>query len=157
MYILKYLFSLFTRYSIVLSGFLVFIYTSKIFGPEGRGLIAIGGSIISIIGIIFSFNLGRSFLALTKQNNLLKTHLIKSYIKLNLILISLAILFALCFMFFSDHLHDLYLNNIIFIFLVGIPFYLWGVNNNDIYAAFDMTFNQEIIIILSKPTFYNHF
>ena len=97
----NYLFSLFCRYSIVLSGFIVFIFTSYQFGPEGRGIIAIGGSIISIIGIIFSFNLGRSFISLTKQNKNLKENLIKSYIKLHLILIFLATFVAFIYMFFS--------------------------------------------------------
>tara|TARA_B100001093_G_scaffold519398_1_gene608251 strand:+ start:7267 stop:8487 length:1221 start_codon:yes stop_codon:yes gene_type:complete len=146
----NYLFSLFCRYSIVLSGFIVFIFTSYQFGPEGRGIIAIGGSIISIIGIIFSFNLGRSFISLAKQNKILKENLIKSYIKLHLVLIFLAIFVAFIYMFFSNHLYELSLQNIIFLFLIGIPFYLWGVNNNDIYASFDMTFKQEVIILSTR-------
>lgn len=146
----NYLFSLFCRYSIVLSGFIVFIFTSYQFGPEGRGIIAIGGSIISIIGIIFSFNLGRSFISLTKQNKNLKENLIKSYIKLHLILIFLATFVAFIYMFFSNHVQEIFLQKIIFLFLIGVPFYLWSVNNNDIYASFDMTFRQEVIIFSTR-------
>ena len=146
----NYLFSLFCRYVIVLSGLIVFIFTSHQFGLEGRGIIAIGGSIISIIGIIFSFNLGRSFIFLTKQNKTLKQNLIKSYIKLHAVLILLATFVAFIYMFFSNHLHEVILQNIIFLFLIGIPFYLWGVTNNDMYASFDMTFKQEVIIITTR-------
>lgn len=146
----KYLFSLFSRYSIVLSGFIVFVFSSYQFGPEGRGLIAIGGSIISIIGIIFSFNLGRSFISITKQNKILKENLIKSYIKLHVILITLAIIIAFIYMFFSNHVQEEFFQNIVPLFLLGVPFYLWGVNNNDMYAAFDMTFKQEVIICATR-------
>ena len=148
----NYLFSLFSRYSIVISGFLVFIYTSSLFGPEGRGFIAVGGSIISIIGILFSLNLGRSFIALTKKNKTLKENLIKSYIKTHLMLIAVAVLFAFVFMNLSDHVYGMFPKELIYFFLIGVPFYLWGVNNNDIFAAFDMTFKQEVIIVLIRFT-----
>ena len=79
----KYFFTLFVRFFIAFSGLVVFVITSKVYGAEGRGLIGFGSSLVSIFGLILSFNLGRSFLFETKQNELLKHTMLPDFMAIN--------------------------------------------------------------------------
>ena len=72
----KYLFSLFVRLFVALSGFAVFIVTSRLFGAEGRGIIGLGTSLVSVFALLFSLNLGRVFLSEVKRNETRRFELI---------------------------------------------------------------------------------
>ena len=64
-----FLFTLFVRFFVAFSGLVVFVISSKLYGAEGRGLIGFGTSIVSLFGLLLSFNLGRSFLCFLLLKN----------------------------------------------------------------------------------------
>jgi len=144
----SFFFSIFTRYFLAFSGFLVFVITSLIYDAEGRGIIAIGISFVTLIALLSSLNIGREFLFKTGQDKKnIKLYLIK-YLKLQYILIIIGfILFVLFSFSLNSRLHDFELT---LIFAVGIPNYIWMINGSIFYATCDMTFKQEIIINLTR-------
>lgn len=82
-----FLFTLFVRFFVAFSGLVVFVISSKLYGAEGRGLIGFGTSIVSLFGLLLSFNLGRSFLFETKSNENLKQKLLPNYLAIHYLLI----------------------------------------------------------------------
>lgn len=82
----NYFFTLFVRFFVAFSGLIVFIISSKLFGAEGRGVIGFGTSIVSLFGLLLSFNLGRSFLSQAKSNENLKKKLLPNYLAIHYLL-----------------------------------------------------------------------
>lgn len=56
---LKFLYSVFLRSSLILSALIVFMISSYIYGPAGRGVISFVGSFYFSISLLFSFGLSR--------------------------------------------------------------------------------------------------
>ncbi len=83
----RYFFTLFVRFFVAFSGFVVFVVSSKLFGAEGRGIIGFGTSLDSIVGLLLSFNLGRSFLFETKKKGALKQKLLPNFLAINYLFI----------------------------------------------------------------------
>ncbi len=146
----KYLFSLFVRFFIALTGFLAFIVSAKLYGPEGRGIIAYGTSLISILALILSFNLGRSFLIETSKNSLLKLKLIDEYITLNFLLVIVTVFLAFICWFLYPAVRGVITFQQIVIFSVISPYYLWSVNGTVIFATMNSTYKQELVILITR-------
>ncbi len=146
----KYLFTLFVRFFIAFSGLVVFIITSKVYGAEGRGLIGFGSSLVSIFGLILSFNLGRSFLFETKQNELLKHKILPDFMAINYFFVLMGSVAVLTYWSTSSIARNLLDFDCILAFLILTPYYLWMVNGAGIYAALNQTIKQDLIIFFVR-------
>ncbi|MBV2169137.1 MAG: hypothetical protein KUL82_10565, partial [Bdellovibrio sp.] len=57
--ITKFAYSTFLRSSIILSAFVVFLISSYLYGPEGRGVISFVGSFYFAVSLLLTFGLAR--------------------------------------------------------------------------------------------------
>ena len=146
----KYIFSLISRLVVAVSGFLVFIITSKLFGAEGRGVIGYGTSIVSIFSLILSFNLGRVFLLLVQKSDKRRSELIDQFILMQIILTIAAIVFIANSWIFFTAVQKIFDAQTMLVFLILTPYYLWSVNGSVIYASFRLTFKQDVIILITR-------
>lgn len=146
----SYLYSIFVRFYLAFSGLVVFIVTAILFGAEGRGTIGYGTSLFAIVGIIFSANLGRTFLALTRQRDELKKDLLRRFLILNLALTLVASTVGLTYWYFSSAAREiLSLDQAIFFSMTTI-FYVWSINGSAFYASFLAIKRQENIILITR-------
>ena len=146
----RYLFSLFVRFFIAITGFIAFIVSARLYGPEGRGIIAYGTSLISIFALILSLNLGRSFLIETHKNSLLKSKLIHEYVALNFLLVIITVLLIFIYWLLSPALRAFITLQQVLIFSIIAPYYLWTVNGTVIFAVMNLTYKQEVIILITR-------
>lgn len=146
----KYLFSLFVRFFIALSGVIVFLATSQLYGSEGRGVIGFGTSLVSVFGLLFSFNLGRTFLSETNKSEYLKEKKLPNFLGITYFLIFVAIIFSGAFWFFYPHAREIIDSSTIFAFLLLMPYFLWSVNGVTIYATLNKTLTQDLIIFIVR-------
>ena len=141
----RYLFSLFTRAWVALSGLLVFLVTAYVFGAGGRGVISYGTSVFASVGIICSFNLGRTFLDLVTKNNQRKNELLSTFIVLNLAAAAITILGAMLFWFLSSTAQSILSWHLVLGLSFLALYYVWSINGNAIFAALERTYEQEVI------------
>ncbi len=134
------------RSFVTISGFLVFLISAKMFGPEGRGIIAYGTSVIAFVGISLSLNFGRSFLLLTEKNEDLKKELLFPFLLLTLVSFVLTATAGLIFFSFVSSAKEIVPIELAWTFLPLSIFYVWSVNGNAFFASFQRTFQQEIVI-----------
>ena len=146
----KYFFSILVRIFLALSGFLVFLISARLFGPDGRGLISYGTSLFAFISLIFSFNFGRSFIDKTKQNIELKNQLLPQYLNLNLVSTLATIFVGITYWYFSEAAQKIIAPEQIILFSLISFFYVWSINGNYFYAAFLKTYYQEFIIATTR-------
>lgn len=146
----NYFFSIFTRGFIAISGFFVFLVSASLFGADGRGVISYGTSLFAFFGLLFSFNFGRSFLSETAKNEHLKTNLLSDYLFLNIISILLTCLTSIIFWAFSHSAQGILEFKVFASMLMTSIFYVWSINSNSIYAAFQETHIQERIITITR-------
>lgn len=146
----SYLFSIFVRMFLAGSGFLVFLVSAKLFGAEGRGVISYGTSIFSVLGLIFSFNLGKAFLAATNQNHDLKRKLLPHFIVINLGLTALTLVSGFVFWFVSDAARNILSFPEVIAISVASFFYVWSINGSSFFASFVRTFQQDMIIFATR-------
>lgn len=146
----RYLFSIFTRLFIAGSSFLVFLVSASLFGASGRGIISYGTSLFAFFGLIFCFNLGRSFLAETSQNETLKKELMSDYLNLNLISMALTCFVAFSFWFFSHSAREILDIKIMISLIVSSVFYVWSINSTSIFAVFQETHTQEKFFLYTR-------
>jgi len=146
----SYLFTLFVRFFVSISGVIIFLVTSKIFGASGRGLISYGSALASIFGLLYSLNLGRSFLFETKKNEELKRSTLSNLLYCNYLLILASVISAIAFWHFNSNAKEILDFNLLMYFLLLIPFYLWAVNGNIFFASFNITKKQDLIILTSR-------
>lgn len=146
----KYLFSIFVRGVLALSGFLVFLVSAKLFGAEGRGIISYGISIFAAIGLIFSWSLGRAFVAGTNQNIELKKQLIGPFLALQFFSIVVTAFAGVLFWSLSEVAQSfLSFEQIIFLSLTSL-YYVWSLTGQFFYGSFVKNFQQEIIIFFGR-------
>lgn len=146
----KYLFSIFVRGTLALSGFLVFLVSAKLFGAEGRGIISYGISIFASIGLIFSLSLGRSFVAGTNRNEALKKNLIGPFLALQFLSIFVTALVGIAFWCMTDIAQSfLSFNQVMFLSLTS-AYYVWSLTGQFFYGSFVKNFQQEIIILIGR-------
>ena len=141
---------MFVRFFIAVTGFLAFIVSARLYGPEGRGVIAYGTSLISIFALILSFNLGRSFLIETSKNSLLKLKLIDEYIALNFLLVIVTIVLIFIYWVLSPAVRGVITFQQVLIFSLIAPYYLWSVNGTVIFAVMNSTYKQELVILITR-------
>jgi O-antigen/teichoic acid export membrane protein len=146
----RYLFTLFVRFTICVSGFVVFLVTSNLFGAEGRGVIGYGTSMVSVIGLFLSFNLGRSFLSKTKNNKSLKYKILPSFLAINYLLIIFGIIIYLLFWLLNDQARVIIDFPLTIAFAILLPYYLWSVNGSSIFATLDKTSRQDAFILIQR-------
>jgi O-antigen/teichoic acid export membrane protein len=146
----SYLLTLIVRFLVAFSGFVVFFISSKLFGAEGRGIIGYGTSIVSIVGLLLSFNLGRSFFSETKQNENLKQKLLPDFLAINYSLIIVGIVFTILFWLINSKAKAIIDLSLLVPFLVLIPYYVWSVNGNPIFATLNLTSIQDAIIGIQR-------
>lgn len=146
----KYLFSIFTRGFIALSGFLVFLVSASLFGANGRGIISYGTSLFAFFGLIFCFNLGRAFLAETSQNEVLKKELLGDYLVLNLGTMILTCIVSFLFWFLSKSAREILDIKIMISLIMSSAFYVWSINSTSIFAVFQETHKQERFFIITR-------
>lgn len=149
----KYIFSLFVRFFIAITGFAGFLVSALQYGPEGRGIIAYGMGLVSIFALVFSFNLGRAFLFEVSQyssnNTSLNHSKLEECLSLNLILIVLANIFIVFFIFLFIPKNIIPASHLL-LFTIMTPYYLWNVNGTVFYAVMNLTYKQELIILLTR-------
>ena len=143
----SYLFTLLVRFFVPVSAFGVFVVSSILFGAEGRGVIGYGSAIASLCGLLFSFNLGRSFLYETKKNQNLKKNKLPEFLTINYFLMFIASLTALIFFSLNSSAIDIVNFELFLPFLLLTPYYLWTVNGDVFYAAINKTTIQDNIIL----------
>jgi O-antigen/teichoic acid export membrane protein len=148
----KYLFTLFVRFFVAVSGFVFFIVSSKLFGAEGRGIIAFGTSLVSLIGFSLSFNLGRSFLFKAKKNEKLKNMYLPNFLAINYLLIIVGFLTSILFWFFSYRAREIIDFPLILAFAILLPYYLWSVNGNIFFSTLNQTPRQDLVILIQRIT-----
>ncbi len=146
----NYFFTLFVRFFVAFSGFFVFIISSKLYGAEGRGVIGFGTSIVSLFGLLLSFNLGRSFLFETKSNENLKQKLLPNYLAIHYLLIIAGIFISALFWYFNANARVIIDSKAMMAFLILVPFYLWSVNGSSIYATLNKTTKQDFVIFFQR-------
>ncbi len=146
----NYIFSIFARGFIAVSGFFVFLVSASLFGAEGRGVISYGTSLLAFLGLVFSFNLGRTFLSETVQDENLKRERLADYLILNVISVGLTCLAAICWWFFANSTQTILEFKVLLSLMLISIFYVWSINSNSIYAAFQVTHIQEKIITLTR-------
>jgi O-antigen/teichoic acid export membrane protein len=146
----NYFFTLFVRFFVAFSGFFVFIISSKLYGAEGRGVIGFGTSIVSLFGLLLSFNLGRSFLFETKSNENLKQKLLPNYLAIHYLLIIAGIFISALFWYFNANARVIIDSKAMMAFLILVPFYVWSVNGSSIYATLNKTTKQDFVIFFQR-------
>lgn len=146
----RYVFSIFTRLFVSVSGFLVFLVSASLFGASGRGIISYGTSLFAFFGLIFCFNLGRSFLAETSQNEVLKKELLSDYISLNLVTIILSCAVSFVFWSLSKSAREILDIKIMISLILSSFFYVWSINSSSIFAVFQETHTQEKFFIFAR-------
>lgn len=146
----RYLFSIFARVFLAGSGFLVFIVSARLFGAEGRGVISYGVSLFAFSSIVFSFSLGKTFIAATSQKNDLKTAYIYSFLVLNFLASVCASLFGILFWCFSESAQSILTFHELLAFSIMPFFFVWSFNGSSFFAAFLKTTRQEVIIFFSR-------
>ena len=142
----NYVFSIFTRGFVAISGFLVFLITAKIFGAEGRGAIAYGTSLFAASGILLSCSLGRVFLKQTLQVDELKIKLLSDFISFNIVISVLTIATSLTYWLMSTSAKEILTFSQILGFSAVSFFYVWFHNGHPIFATFSQTNTQDKII-----------
>ena len=145
-----FLFTLFVRFFVAFSGLVVFVISSKLYGAEGRGLIGFGTSIVSLFGLLLSFNLGRSFLLETKSNENLKQRLLPNYLAIHYLLIIAGIFISGMFWYLNANARVIIDSKEMTAFLILVPFYVWSVNGNSIYATLNKTTKQDLVIFFQR-------
>ena len=146
----NYLFTLFVRFFVSISGVIIFVVTSKIFGASGRGLISYGSALVSIFGLLYSFNLGRTYLFETKKNEKLKRSSLSSLLHCNYVLMLVSVISAFLFWHLNTRAKEILDLNSLMIFLTLVPFYLWSVNGSIVFASLNITKKQDLIILMSR-------
>ncbi|AZZ36573.1 hypothetical protein CIK05_07150 [Bdellovibrio sp. qaytius] len=144
------MFSIFARVFLAGSGFLVFIVSARLFGAEGRGVISYGVSLFAFSSIIFSFSLGKTFIAATSQKNDLKSAYIFSFLALNFLASVCASLFGVLFWCLSESAQSILTFHELLAFSIMPFFFVWSFNGTSFFAAFLKTTRQEIIIFFSR-------
>ncbi len=148
----SYLFSIFVRFYLAFSGFLVFLITAFLFGADGRGVIGYGTSLFAVAGIVFSGNLGRVFVSKTRMDDLSKRQNLEGFIVLNVLLSLLALVAGIIYWHFSYSAKTyLSLSQVLFFSLTSF-FHVWSVNGNAFFAAFLATKRQETIILVTRTS-----
>ena len=146
----NFLFTLCVRFFVAFSGLVVFVISSKLYGAEGRGVIGFGSSIVSLFGLLLSFNLGRSFLFEAKSNENLKQKLLPKYLAIHYLLIIAGIFISGMFWYLNANARVIIDSKAMMAFLILVPFYVWSVNGNSIYATLNKTTKQDFIIFLQR-------
>lgn len=142
----RYLFSIFTRGFLALTGILIFIVSARLFGAEGRGIISYGISIFAALGLFMSFNLGRTFLSITQKQDAVKENLLSTYLHLNLVLIFVTGVLGVIFWFFSDAAQNILLFHQVVIFSLSSAYYVWLPNGNPFFSSVSRIQVQDKII-----------
>ncbi len=141
-----YLFSILTRGFVAISGFLVFLTTAKIFGPDGRGVIAYGTSLFAALAIALSLNLGCVFLGRTFKNEALKKLLVPDFLVINFTITALTATVGLSFWCLSKSAQSmLSLSQALGFSLMSIPT-VWFHNGHPFFSSFSQTKLQDKII-----------
>lgn len=143
----NYLFSIFIRGFVAISGFLVFLITAKIFGAEGRGIISYGTSLYASVGILLSCSLGRVFLKQTLKDDELKIKYLPDFITINLLISILTICASIGYWLFSDSAKEILSFSQLLGFCSISFFYVWFHNGHPIFSAFSQTKMQDQIIL----------
>jgi O-antigen/teichoic acid export membrane protein len=146
----KYFFSILVRGLLAFSGLMVFLVSAKLFGSEGRGVISYGSSIFASLGLFFSFNFGRTFLAETHKRETLKQDYLLSYLVLNLYAFILTCIIGLLFWGFSESAQNILDFKILVALAITSVYYVWNINGNSIFAAFLKTPLQETVILVTR-------
>lgn len=129
---------------------MVFLVSAKLFGSEGRGIISYGTSIFASLGLLFSFNLGRTFLIETNKRESLKKDYLVSYLFLNFYAFLLTLIIGALFWAASESAQKILEPKTIIPLALTSFYYVWLVNGNSIYAAFLKTPLQDTIILTTR-------
>ena len=146
----SYLYSIIVRFYLAFSGFLVFLITAYMFGADGRGIIGYGTSLFAITGIVLSMNLGRTFLASTKQTEKLKREYVRSFLKFNVLLSFAAAIAGIIYWYYNDSAQKILSLFQVLCFSASSFFYVWSINGNSFFASFLATKKQENIILITR-------
>ncbi len=146
----SYVYSIIVRFYLAFTGFLVFLLTATLFGAEGRGVIGFGTSLFAMISIIFSANLGRTFLSITRQREDLKKDLLRKFLKLNGLLTLAAAAVGLLYCQLSYSAQEVISATQAICFSMTSLFYVWSINGNAFFASIAATRKQENIIIFFR-------
>ena len=141
------------RSSQVVGGFAIFLLSSYLYGPEGRGIISFLTSFYMTIGLITSLGLGRVayqvisshkdsayevFASLTRYTNFI--------LVIAIVASTLGILFTEVFMPKSTTLNPWY-----FLCVVGVlPYYTWYNLSNFLFGSIQKTILHERLIFITR-------
>lgn len=143
----SYLFSIFSRGFLALTGILVFVVSARLFGAEGRGTISYGISVFAALGLFMSFNLGRAFLSSTQKQEDSKRDMLSTYLFLNLALMFITALLGSIFWFFSSSSRSILTFKQICIFSLSSAYYVWNINGNPFFSSVSKIQIQDRIIL----------
>jgi O-antigen/teichoic acid export membrane protein len=146
----SYFFSIFVRGAIALSGFLVFLVSSKLFGADGRGVMSYGVSVFTSLGLLLSFNLGRGFIAKTERDEERKKRYLFSFWVLNLASTIMTVLLGWAFWLASGSAQRILESRVVMALMAISLFSVWNINGNSLFAAFQKTKQQEFVILATR-------
>lgn len=143
----NYLFTLFVRGFLAVSGFIVFIASAYLFGSEGRGVFSYGTSIFASIGVLLSLNLGRLFLNLSLEKKEQSNDLLPSFLLLSVAVSFLTLFCGIAFWLISDTANKLLTWQQALAFSALSFFYIWSHNGHLLFASLLKTPIQDRIIL----------
>ncbi len=124
--------------------------TAKIYGAEGRGIIGYGTSLFAFIALVFSMNLGRSFVDETQKNDLKKRLALPTYYLYFLILSVASTTIGLLFWKSSASAQNTITLTQAVLFSMTSFSYIWLNSANYFYSSFLLTHIQEMIILFCR-------
>lgn len=148
---LKFLFSILLRSTTIFSAFGIFLLSSYLYGPEGRGVFSFLTSFYLTLALLLSLGLGRTtyqFVTLNPQKAVLFYRTIARYI----LCISVAVLLLLLVIQLSakELISEEYHLMEFLLFLGVLPFYIWQNMSNFLYSAQQITHVHDKAIFMSR-------
>lgn len=147
----QFIFSVFLRSSTIVSALGIFLISSYLYGPEGRGVIALLTSFYLTAGFILSLGLGRTAYQMIGVDPEVAHRTIKSLAKYILTVSAGGLcLLTITYLTVSPELRiSLHVQE--FIWAYGVfPFYLWQNMSNFLYSAQRRTKVHDKVIFVSR-------
>jgi O-antigen/teichoic acid export membrane protein len=113
-------------------------------------MMSYGTSLFASLGLMLSFSLGRNFIAKTERNDSLKQQYIFSFLVLNGLSTIVTAVLGCLFWYFSASAQKILDLDVLLPLMATSVFYVWTVNGNSLFAAFQNTKKQEWIILTTR-------
>lgn len=145
--------SIFLRSSVVVAAFIIFLISSYLYGPQGRGIISFLTASYQTLGLLISFGLGRVVYQRVSKNNLSAASLFFLLYRYTtalslLVFFTVALsVFLICPMFdLQFEISPIYF----FLFIFNFPYFVWLNFSNYLYGVSQKTTIHDKIIFYTR-------